>query len=190
MDLTVDNEELLAKFLGNFSCEEDSDIESFLHKRAILFEETAKARTYLICDQEELYKDNLVLNELVIYGYISIALNVLTVSDTVSNRLRKELDGFNAKKKGKQLESFPCYLIGQLSRNSCVPKGCITGDELIEYANYIIQTAVQRVGGRYMMIECQDDEHLKEFYQKNNFVEFGESVYNDDNIVQMIRRLQ
>ena len=40
----------LTELLSSFSCEKDSDIESFLHNRAVEFENLSKARTYLVFD--------------------------------------------------------------------------------------------------------------------------------------------
>lgn len=42
----------LHQLLSSFSCEQDADIEHFLHERAVDFENLSKSRTYLICDQE------------------------------------------------------------------------------------------------------------------------------------------
>ena len=70
----------------------------------------------------------------VIYGYISLALKILTVPAYVSNRLRRELDGYNAKIHGQQISDFPCYLIGQLSKNSEVRDNPVTGSDLLNIA--------------------------------------------------------
>ena len=38
-------------WLSSFSCAHDSDIEDYLHNRAMQFEILGKSRTYLVCDQ-------------------------------------------------------------------------------------------------------------------------------------------
>ncbi|MBQ7795052.1 MAG: hypothetical protein IJ374_00620, partial [Lachnospiraceae bacterium] len=96
----------------------DEDIEHFLRERSIEFERISKARTYLIFDEDELLTRKIA--EVTIYGYITLAMKVLSVPSTVSNRMRKELDGYSAKIHGEPINVFPCYLIGQLSRNSNV----------------------------------------------------------------------
>lgn len=80
---------LLKQFLSSFSCIEDEDIESFLNNRAIEFERLSKSRTYLICDEEQLANNG--LDCITIYGYISVALKILTIPKEISNRMRKEL---------------------------------------------------------------------------------------------------
>lgn len=180
-------DEELQLFLSSFSCRQDEDIEHFLHNRAVEFEKLAKSRTYLICDRDELLKKN--ISEITVYGYISLAIKILTVPETVSNRVRKNIDGFSAKIRGEQIRDFPCYLIGQLSRNSNVGRADLKGAELITFAQDVISTAVDAVGGRYMMIECRDNEKLIRFYRNNGFDEIARVPDNEQPMVQMIKRI-
>ena len=41
----------LTSWLYSFSCEQDKDIEDYLHNRAVKFENLNKSRTYLVCDK-------------------------------------------------------------------------------------------------------------------------------------------
>ncbi len=177
----------LRPFLSSFSCVQDEDIESFLHNRAIEFEKLSKSRTYLVCNQDELLTKR--ISEVIIYGYISLALKILTVPETISNHMRKEIDGFSAKIHGEQIKDFPCYLIGQLSRNSSVERTVLKGEQLIGFAQDVISTAVEAVGGRYMMIECRDNDKLIDFYRKNGFDEIARIPDNEQPMVQMIRKI-
>ena len=176
----------LSELLSSFSCAKDSDIESFLHNKAIEFENLSKARTYIVFDAADLEngKDNPI-----IYGYISLALKILTVPASVSNRLRKELDGYNAKIHGQQISDFPCYLIGQLSKNSAVRDNPVTGRDLLNIGFDIIAAAAEAVGGRYMMIECRNEEKLLKFYEDNSFGEIDRIPDDDIPMVQMIRKI-
>ena len=176
----------LSELLSSFSCEKDEDIEHFLHSRAIEFEKLSKARTYLVLDQEQLENKE---KPLTIYGYISIALKILSVPQDMSNRMRKELDGFSAKIHGEQISDFPCYLIGQLSKNSNVKSEGISGKQLINFASDIIATSVEAVGGRYMMIECRNEEKLTRFYKNNYFSEVARISDENQPMVQMIRKI-
>lgn len=175
--------------MAKFHCQQDNDIESFLHNKAIEFEKLAKARTYFICDEEQFADDDFSLDKLVIYGYIALALKILSVPQETSNRMRRELDGLSAKIHGIVINDFPCFLIGQLARNSSVAKNALSGVLLLESAYRIILTAVEAVGGRYILIECQDNEKLLEFYQKNLFIEFARIPDNERPMVQMIRKI-
>lgn len=171
-------------WLSSFSCEKDSEIADYLHNRAVKFEVLGKSRTYLVCDQDALISGQ----DLHIYGFFSVALKVLDLPENLSNRKRLELDGFSAKMRGKVIRSVPCYLIGQLAKNSAV-QDAVSGAKLLGYALQVIASAARFVGGRYVLIECHDDPHLRKFYTDNSFVEFDKIP--DDNVpmVQMIRSL-
>ncbi len=175
------------RFLSSFSCTDDEDIESFLHNRAVEFEKLSKSRTYLICDEEQMEYNS--IDHVTIYGYVSVALKILTIPEDTSNRMRKELDGFSAKLHGEPVHDIPCYLIGQLSRNSHVPKAALSGADLIRFACDVIAMSVEAVGGRYIMIECRDREKLLQFYQQNSFKEIARIPDKNIPMVQMIRKI-
>ena len=178
----------LEKLLSSFSCKKDEDIEYFLQNRAIEFEKLSKARTYLVFDQDELEMNDSKM-PLTIYGYITVALKILSVPDDISNRMRREIDGFSAKIHGEQIKDFPCYLIGQLAKNSNVKKDALSGNELIDLACDVIATSVEVVGGRYIMVECRKEKKLVQFYEQNLFSEIARIPDNEQPMVQMIRKI-
>ena len=181
------SEEELNRLLSSFDCVLDSDIEYFLKNRAMTYEELSKARTFLIFDEDELAGKN--IREVTVLGYIALALKVLTVPEDTSNRTRKEIDGLSAKIHGEQITAFPVYLIGQLGRNTNISSSDFSGEQLIEYAYEVIQPAVNAVGGRYILIECRDDENLISFYSNNGFTSFANIPDHDKAMVQMIRKI-
>ena len=187
IDNMEEGNELLNQFLSSFSCSNDEDIETFLHIRAINFEKLSKARTYLIVDEDELINND--LENVTIYGYVSVALKTLTIPDEYSNRKRLELDGFSAKFHGDPIREIPCYLIGQLARNSSVTKETVSGMQLIDFALQVIAKSVESVGGRYVMIECHDNEKLISFYKANMFTEISRIPDKENMMVQMIRKI-
>lgn len=130
-------EEAIHQILCSFSCRQDSNIETFLHNHAIEFEKLSKSRTYLICSEMHLKN-----HQIDILGYFSLALKTLSIPETISNRYRKELDGFSAKFHGKPIQDIPCYLIGQLARNSNTPKEIFSGKELFSLTYDVIAAAV------------------------------------------------
>nr|WP_294669014.1 hypothetical protein [uncultured Ruminococcus sp.] len=184
--MTEDN---INNLLNKFSCSQDLDIENFLKEKAIKFERLLKARTYLILNEEELIDSNDISN-VNIYGYFSIALKVLTIPEECSNSKRKQLDGLSAKIHGKAITSIPCYLIGQLARNSNVPRNILSGEKILEYAYSIILSSSELVGGRIIMVECHDCEKLISFYKENNFSIIAEMPDNDVPMKQLIRRIK
>lgn len=180
---------MIESLLSSFRCINDVDIQDFLHNKAIEFEKISKSRTYLIVDQEQLKEPNITLDKITIYGYISLAVKSLALPESISNRQRKQLDGLSAKHHGKPISHLPFYLIGQLARNSEAPKESISGAELLKFAYDVIDRAIEAVGGRYILIECDDNEKLLKFYSDNNFSEINRVSYEDRIMVQMIRRI-
>lgn len=188
--ISKDNSEedirFLSELLSSFSCEKDKDIEFFLHNNAIKFELLNKSRTYLLCDSNALSEKG----KFVILGYFSTALKVLELPDNLSNRKRKELDGLSAKLHGEVIRSIPCYLIGQLAKNSNISKEqAAKGSDLIDQALSVIKSAKAFVGGRFVMIECRNTSKLLDFYANNGFKSFDEIPHEDMQMVQMLRAL-
>lgn len=126
--------------------------------------------------------------QICILGFFTVSLKVLNLPEHFSNRKRLELDGFSSKMHGEPIKAVPCYLIGQLAKNSAVQNPA-SGALLLAKALSIIKAAVKRVGGRFVLIECRDDPHLRKFYTDNGFVEFD--TLPDENLpmVQMVRPL-
>lgn len=151
-----------------------------------MFERLNKSRTYLLCDNDILREEE----RFVVLGYFSIALKVLDLPENISNRSRKNLDGISAKLHGDVIKSIPCYLIGQLAKNSAIPSNqSIIGSELINHALSVIRSAETLVGGRYVLIECHDKQELLKFYTNNDFEPFAKIPYGDISMVQMLRTL-
>ena len=90
---------------------------------------------------------------------------------------------------GTPINHFPCYLIGQLSKNSGIDNNILTGKDLLQFAYDNIVTSVEAVGGRYMMIECKNQKKLIEFYKNNGFQEITQIPDNGQPMVQMIRKI-
>ena len=66
----------------------------------------------------------------------------------------------------------------------------LKGDTLIGYANNIMEDIQRRIGGGIIYLDCEDNQHLKNFYiDKNHYKIFGERYSNSDGIryLQMIR---
>ena len=185
-DYSEEDSQRLKELLSSFSCEKDRDIEYFLHNRAIEFESVNKSRTYLLCDVNALCNEG----RFVILGYFTVALKVLDLPDDLSNRARKNLDGISAKLRGEIIRTVPCYLIGQLAKNSSIPKEqSVKGFELINYAISVIKSAKAFVGGRCVIVECRDSQKLLKFYIDNGFEQFDKIPSKDAPMVQMLRTL-
>lgn len=86
----------------------------------------------------------------------------------------------------KNKSELPSYLIGQIGKNDKYSK-LICGDEIINYAMDVINQVYELVGGRFVLIECNDHNKLISFYQRNGFERLQKD--GEDGLVQMVRFL-
>lgn len=151
----------------NFSSPKNLDVERFLHKTAIRFEKTHNSRTYLILDEEDPAK---------IVAYFSLSFKeVLLQDDSISKNKIKKLDGIS--KKSERIRSF---LIGQLAKNYSVQKNPINLLLIWQSILPILANAQDLIGGRVVLLECEDNPKLISLYEKIGF-----EVLQKQDLVQM-----
>lgn len=150
-------EDFLSNITSTFVCKRNSDIEKFLKERALEFEKLDKSRTYITFDGE----NNIV-------AYFSIALSVFEIPIEFSNRKIKNFDGFSAKNKNKILTTLPAILIGQFGKNDEF-KSSLSGEDLMKFCMDIILEARGLIGGRIVILECQDNSKLIDRYKGFGF---------------------
>jgi len=63
----------------------------------------------------------------------------------------------------------PCFLIGQLGKDD---RSCeeIEGMDIVGYAFDALNLAHEKIGGRFIKVDCEDSEGLIRFYRENGFV--------------------
>jgi hypothetical protein len=156
--------------VSNFSCEKNLDVENFLREDAINREKRDLTRTYLIIDQNKFESDN----EINIVAYFSIALKTLIIPQTLSNSKIKKIDGFS-----KDAKDSIVYLIGQLARNDGYNTEAITGAEILARALNIISDIKDKIGGKVVLVECEDQKKVIDFYLENDFERLPEHSENE-----------
>lgn len=156
--------------ISKFSCK-DSDVELFLKQKAIDFERRNKSRSYLI------YADNLVD----ILGYFTLSLKAINFQSHVSTNLIKQIDGFSG-----NVDSTAMILIGQFGKNQNFMSE-LKGDDLFAVCMDIIYQIQSLVGGRFIILECQDIAKIVSFYTKHGFKLLQNST--DMKYSQMIKKL-
>ncbi|WP_019781505.1 hypothetical protein [Streptococcus sobrinus] len=157
---------ILTSFCSVKTSGKPHDVEVFLHKKAIDFERTALASTYLVFDTETSF----------LLGFFSLANKPLTMSkknfESLSKNQQKKL-----KQSGRVIGTkfqVNSYLIGQLGKNysnEVQTMACthISGKELLTLAYDKIIAASQLIKAKYVWIECEDIDSLKKFYQSFGF---------------------
>lgn len=146
-------EDIFHKAAQNFYCPLNEDVEHFLKQTALTNQRMGISRTSLI------YTNN--KPEPLLLGYYSLALQVLDLSNISSKTMRKKITGFKRENK----LGAAIYLIGQLGKNYNQQANLlITGKEIFMLAMQDILDARSNVGGRIVVVECKNEEHLRNFY--------------------------
>ncbi|WP_075572685.1 hypothetical protein [Megasphaera coli] len=154
----IDDEEIVQFIIDSFSCPLNPEVETFLRDKSIEFERLGLSRTYFIFGQ---YK-----GEKKLLGYYAIAVKHLSMVNGVSNRIRKIISGYSGRK------DCAVYLVGQLAKNykdRIDQAHLITGRQLLQLAIDKIMVVHRIIGGRAVVVECEDIGYLKRFYEEQGF---------------------
>lgn len=151
--LSIERIRILDKVFSSFSCkQENKDVEKFLLERAIKYEQTKNASTFLVFNDEALENGNLILD-----AFFSLALKVFAFTKEASNE-DKDVVGVSS-------NNVPAFLIGQLARSKDSKDGL--GKEVLIQAIKYIKVAQYYVGGRLVYLDCKDD--LVNYYIRQGF---------------------
>lgn len=61
----------------------------------------------------------------------------------------------------------------------------ITGSELVDYAMNFLEKGHDLVGGRFVRVDCREDERLIRFYEENGFMRV--QMDDEPGLLQMVR---
>lgn len=164
------------EILSNFSCPDNLDVQNFLRSKAIEFSKRGFSKTHLVFWETNDGKSR----ELV--GYYTISSKFITVQKSaVTNKEAKKLREHGVYDEKTNEYTVPAPLIGQLGKNYTDGNNTlISGDDLLGLAMEKIKQVQHEVGGRFVYLECEDKEPLKEFYERNNFKLFGRRTLDRD----------
>lgn len=176
------------KLLSSFSCPLNPDVEHFLKYNAIEFTKKNQSVTYLVFRQNN-------PNEVNFVGYFSLAVKPVSIhSSIISKSMARKLERISVLDENTSTYTAAAYLIAQLSKNFSLPEEKrISGDELLELALDIISQAKYLLGGVIEFLECEDNETLMKFYERNGFRFFnsrvtqGESSHKLNQLVKFIK---
>lgn len=167
-------EEKTKNILCDFECTLNKDVEYFIKEKAIQFLKMGISTTFLVSST---YK-----GKNVIVGYFSLTNKVTKINrNKLSNSVRKRIIRFSEQPTTEKYYTVSLPLIGQLGKNyKNNYNSLITGDELLKLACDKVIEAQNILGGKFVFIECEDKEKLKEFYESNGFVCFGKRNLEKD----------
>ncbi|WLF83538.1 acetyltransferase [Moraxella sp. ZY210820] len=158
-----ENELLVKKLIAEFSSPKNKDVELFLRQKAIDFERTHNARTYLITNAK-----------MEIQAYFSLSFKEIMVNaDKMSKSEIKKLDGFN-----KNAKRIRVFLIGQIGKNANLVDNPVNLKDIFAQIFHYLLSAREIIGGRAVILECQPIEKLLNLYHQHGFKQLA--VLDDD----------
>lgn len=163
------------EILNSFECNFNKDVEYFLKEKSIQFLKMRVSQTFLVSSS---YK-----GENVIVGYFAITNKITKIrKNMLSNSVKKRIGNFTEQTElEKKYYEVSLPLIGQLGKNFHNDYNkLISGNDLLKLACDKIKEAQNILGGRFVFVECEDKERLKEFYENNGFVYFGKRNLEKD----------
>lgn len=160
------------------------DVEVFLKTKAIGFERTAIATTYLVFD----------VKTKILLGFFSLANRPLTMLMEDFKGLSKSQQK-SLKYSGRQIGhefQVNSYLIGQLGKNydKSVKNAAyeLSGRELLDLAYGKVLEASKIIKAKYVWIECEDIDCLKEFYSNFSFSMIS-NYFSSNGLRVMVRKI-
>lgn len=155
----------------NYRTGDQNDVEEFLHKKAIQFQRMSLASTYIIFSS---YRGNQI-----IVGFFSVTNKPLVISHKVfaglSKSLQKRLNNLGTRypdgdgKINKSDLVIPAYLLGQIGKNysqDAQSTKAISGINIVAMAEEKLKEAIDIINGKYVWLECQDEQKLISFYSR------------------------
>ena len=172
-------EETAKEFLSAFSCKRkdgefslNPEIESFLKNSSLQFAKQKVSITYIVIDVD----DNTIL------GYFTLAHKPLRVPALgLSNTTRKKMERYASLDQTSNTYTVSAFLIAQFGKNYDVDdEKRITGKQLMEYAEDVLDDLQRRVGGGVEYLDCEPHAGLIRFYESEGFRLFGERLSEKD----------
>lgn len=122
--------------------------------KAIRFEQTSNARTYLILnDSGE------------IFAYFSLSFKELTLDNVkISKTKRQQLDGISRK-----AEKIKVFLIEQIGKNTSILDNPISLNFILNEIYAVLSDVKALIGGRIIILECEDNKKLLDLYIRHGF---------------------
>lgn len=176
------DESIISQKMLEFDCPNNSEINDFIHNKAIGSVQRHQTATFLVVD-----------NQNQINGFYSLTHKSLEVSAAnLSKTYTKKIAMYSDYDESKKSYYISAFLIAQFGKNANISKdSVISGDEMMNIVLEHLRTVRDEIAGNLVYLECEDNEILLNFYSKNGFVKFGERYSEIENVnyIQMLRFL-
>lgn len=78
------------------------------------------------------------------------------------------------------------YLLGQLGRNDLYSNFDLSGSDILKEVDSIFLEINKLIAGKVILVECQNNEQLKKFYEQNKFI-YLQNHSEKKKYIQMIK---
>lgn len=100
-----------------------------------------------------------------ILAYFSLSFKELILEGTnISKSKVRQLDGIS-----KRAERIRAFLIGQIGKNTAVIDNPISLGYILDETYSVISEAKALIGGRVIILECEDCQKLIQLYEQHGF---------------------
>lgn len=114
-------------------------------------------------------------------AYFSISIKQVDLYDGCLSKSKvRSIDGIN-----KKAQTAIAYLIGQLGKNSVVNVPHICLQDILDEVFAVIHEAQKLVGGRMILLECENTKELVDLYLGHGFEVISMDMDKPDALVQM-----
>ena len=162
-----------------FSCQRETDLENFLVRKAVLYENSDYGKTYLMVDTD-LLKEGVFS----VAAYFTIAHTAVDISELPKKKKRSALGNYPGR---DGLNLVSTYLIGQLGRSDTYTSQDLPGEVILEECYHAISMAARIVGGRLLVLECREGMFSK-FYEKQGFRKLYEDL-SEENLYTLFKKI-
>jgi hypothetical protein len=136
--------ELLKAQLREFRCTRDTDVESFIHNRAIDYEISGLSRTFLYLGGDA--------DRVEIAAYFTLALTSVNFAD-ISDKKRQKVLGRTPGRTSQ--DHFAGILVGQFARCDGFGNDVISGTEMMRDCEGIVEEGRNYLGGKVAYLDCR-----------------------------------
>jgi len=148
----TDSSRKIKKLLETFGCSRNIDLQDFLYNKALTFDKNFRSRTYIYIENDTKH----------VAAYFTITISTLH-TDGISPDVIKLLDGYK-----NDIQSIPCYLIGQLGKSDKFESFKI-GEYILNDAIEILDQSQLSLGGRFILLDAMNHDKVINFYENNAF---------------------
>lgn len=144
-------------YLSGFFCSKNLDVQYFIQNKAIAFEKTNKATTYLLFSIEDSIPTEIL-------AYYTVAQQTFRFVNVSKTKIKKIVGHESC----NRLE-HPAILIGQIGRNEKATYR-IEGKEIFKSIFSTIERTITTIGGtKFIYLELIHDEKLISIYESYGF---------------------